>query len=482
MQKTLVLGIIILLIIPIFSLANNFTLRDSKIPLNSSNETTNLSINITLEPEFNGSSLPEENETNDTLPEIKPTLTNEPALIPTLTPNTTINLTPTLSPNKTLMPTASLTANITLNRTIPPGPKVRKYVYANGALIARINGDVNYIHQDPQKNNRLTTDIRGSPAEESKFLPFGQEIINTGIKYSFSGKEKDESKNYNFLARNYDPNIGRFLTTDPAKFEANNYAYVTNNPLNFHDPDGRQTQSNKQDSLITSMPSDTLKVGQKTRMRGDSVVAVSRIDSLVIDYPNLLSEIKQGIAAYDSAMADSLPFAEAIADIDSVSWKATVPYDTTRTNLPDSSRAQLENSLYADSTRVVSLSSFFDGNSPDAVCREYAGLTLAIVGVLAERDSTLLDNFQVYNMGLHGEKEIHYTTPTNPDSIVRKRFGHAVIGVVSPSDTTIVTWGRTFSPAQMDTLYNRGNPGDPMWIRGGFKTSSPVWENINALY
>ncbi|MBT3577650.1 RHS repeat-associated core domain-containing protein [archaeon] len=481
MQKTLVLGVIILLIIPIFSLANTFTLKDSKVPLNISNETTNLSINITLEPEINETTIPEE---NDTLQEIKPTLTNEPEinLTPTLTPNVTINTTPTLSPNKTL-PTASLTANITINDTLLLDSPIKKYVYANGVLIARINGDINYVHQDVQRNNRLTTNEQGIPADKSKFLPFGQKVINTGIKYSFSGKEEDESKDYNFLARNYDPNLGRFLSTDPARVEDNFYAYVKNNPINYHDPDGRQTQSNQQDSLITSMPQDTLKVGEARGYdRNGNFVRVTRVDSLVLDFPNLVSEIKQGIAAFDSAIANGLPLAEAIADIDSVSWKATVPYDTTRTGLSGNARRQLENGLYADSTRVAQLSSFFDGTHPDAVCREFVGLTMATLQVIAERDSTSLANAQVLNLGLLGTKETHYTTPTNPDSVVTKRSGHALIQVITPSDTTFVTWGRTLAPAQLDSLYNRGNPGDPVWTRGGFDTSNPTWRNLNALY
>lgn len=465
-----------------FSFANDFTLKESKFPINLSNETLNFSINITLDPEINTTP-------TEIKPEIKPTLTNEPEinLIPTLTPNGTTNTTPinqTLNATKinNTLPTAALMANITLNKSLPITPGVRKYVYANGALIARINGDINYVHQDLQKNNRLTTNQEGNPADESKFLPFGQKVINTGIRYSFSGKEKDESENYNFIARNYDPNLGRFISTDPARVEANYYAYVNNNPLNYHDPDGRQTQSNKQDSLITSMPLDTLKVGQSTSWRGDSIVAVNRVDSLVLDFPNLVNEIKQGIAAFDSATTDSLSFAEAVADIDSVSWKATVPYDTTRTGLGRSARRQLENSLYADSTRVIPLSSFFDGTFPDAVCREYTGLTIATLRVLAERDTTLLDSIQVSNLGLIGTKETHYATPTNPDSIVRERFGHALLEIIAPSDTTLVTGGRTFAPAELDSIYNRGNPGDPVWIRGGFDTNNPTWKNLEALY
>ena len=39
--------------------------------------------------------------------------------------------------------------------------------------------------------------------------------------------------------RFYDPEVGRFITQDPAKQGLNWYSYCRNNPLRYTDPDGR---------------------------------------------------------------------------------------------------------------------------------------------------------------------------------------------------------------------------------------------------
>jgi RHS repeat-associated protein len=121
-------------------------------------------------------------------------------------------------------------------------PKITRHIYGlNNAHIADIKEDeVTYYHQDRIKSTRLATNEEGEVVGEFKSLPFGQEIINEKIRYSFAtGKELDSSGLYYFGARYYDPNLGRFTSVDPVK---NNhaYSYVNNNPMNFVDPDGRE--------------------------------------------------------------------------------------------------------------------------------------------------------------------------------------------------------------------------------------------------
>jgi hypothetical protein len=47
-----------------------------------------------------------------------------------------------------------------------------------------------------------------------------------------------------YRARYYDPNIGRFISEDPIRFEGgyNFYAYTLNNPVNWIDPSGLEIQ------------------------------------------------------------------------------------------------------------------------------------------------------------------------------------------------------------------------------------------------
>ena len=71
---------------------------------------------------------------------------------------------------------------------------------------------------------------------------FGEESNTSSlIPWRFSSKRLDpESGLYNFGRRYYDPQLGRWLTPDPAGYDegANLYAFVGNNPLTHSDPYG----------------------------------------------------------------------------------------------------------------------------------------------------------------------------------------------------------------------------------------------------
>jgi RHS repeat-associated protein len=62
-----------------------------------------------------------------------------------------------------------------------------------------------------------------------------------GNRYMFQGREYDEAtKLYNFRARWYDPETGRWLSKDPIGIAGglNQYIFIGNNPVNFRDPSG----------------------------------------------------------------------------------------------------------------------------------------------------------------------------------------------------------------------------------------------------
>ncbi|UKB80520.1 RHS repeat-associated core domain-containing protein [Chryseobacterium sp. MEBOG07] len=89
--------------------------------------------------------------------------------------------------------------------------------------------------------------------EETNYYPFGLKhegynngsyLSQYGIKntYKYNGKELQETGMYDYGARNYMPDLGRWGVIDPLSEKYQSFSpfnYTLNNPLNLIDPDGR---------------------------------------------------------------------------------------------------------------------------------------------------------------------------------------------------------------------------------------------------
>ena len=89
--------------------------------------------------------------------------------------------------------------------------------------------------------------------EENNYYPFGlkhegynsSSAGNQSYQYKYNGKELQETGMYDYGARFYMPDIGRWGVVDPLAEKSrrwNPYTYAFNNPLRFIDPDGRQNE------------------------------------------------------------------------------------------------------------------------------------------------------------------------------------------------------------------------------------------------
>ncbi|MGE5110967.1 MAG: RHS repeat domain-containing protein [Acidobacteriaceae bacterium] len=144
------------------------------------------------------------------------------------------------------------TAKDALVETDMAGTVQKSYVFFNSRRIARIEpgSSERYYFSDHLGTHGLITNSNGDmpPIEESDFYPYGGEIVVSGADsnhYKFTGKERDpESGLDNFGARFDASTLGRFISIDGGRGELqdpqtlNKYAYVTNNPLRYVDPDG----------------------------------------------------------------------------------------------------------------------------------------------------------------------------------------------------------------------------------------------------
>ncbi|CAH0220122.1 DUF6443 domain-containing protein [Chryseobacterium sp. Bi04] len=122
-----------------------------------------------------------------------------------------------------------------------------------------------YQYQDHLGNVRVSYGRNSTGALEitdsNDYYPFGMSHLNTGAaffgpstykNYKYNGKELQETGMYDYGARMYMPDLGRWGVVDPLAEEYRRYStynYTVNNPINFIDPDGRGVESTHTDKF-----------------------------------------------------------------------------------------------------------------------------------------------------------------------------------------------------------------------------------------
>jgi RHS repeat-associated protein len=121
------------------------------------------------------------------------------------------------------------------------------YVFGPGLdqpLKIRRGATVAAYHADGLGSIEAVTDLSTSAdLARYEYDAFGvvvSESTSFDNAYSYTGRERDQSGLYYYRSRYYLPEIGRFLSPDPAGLRGgiNAYAYVGSNPVNFIDPFG----------------------------------------------------------------------------------------------------------------------------------------------------------------------------------------------------------------------------------------------------
>jgi RHS repeat-associated protein len=101
-----------------------------------------------------------------------------------------------------------------------------------------------YVHDDRLGTPQLVTDSTQTPQWGTTYDPYGNTgTIISGIAQNlrYPGQYFDLETGFNYnLNRDYMPNLGRYLETDPIGLGGglNTYAYANGNPLGFTDPTG----------------------------------------------------------------------------------------------------------------------------------------------------------------------------------------------------------------------------------------------------
>uniref|UniRef100_A0A904MW34 Tox-SGS domain-containing protein n=1 Tax=Culex quinquefasciatus TaxID=7176 RepID=A0A904MW34_CULQU len=130
-------------------------------------------------------------------------------------------------------------------QTDKPIVTVTSYIRGPLGLIGFYRNNEYYsILQDHEGSTRLV--VKGGQVIAAyDYLPYGQLIrrFNSDpdghITYLYTGQEFDEETGlYNYHARLYDPDLGRFYQVDPQEQYPSPYKYAGNSPISLVDPDG----------------------------------------------------------------------------------------------------------------------------------------------------------------------------------------------------------------------------------------------------
>jgi RHS repeat-associated protein len=106
------------------------------------------------------------------------------------------------------------------------------------------SGVTSYFQTDDLRSTTSLSSTTGALAKSYTYDAFGTLTASTGTltnPFQFTSREFDSETGLNFYrARYYDPNVGRFISEDPIRFDGgfDFYVYVENNPVLYIDPMG----------------------------------------------------------------------------------------------------------------------------------------------------------------------------------------------------------------------------------------------------
>lgn len=143
-----------------------------------------------------------------------------------------------------------------ISETNGQGATIREYVWIDNVPIAFIDYvsspsvEMYYIHTDYLNTPRILTDNGGNTvwrwgsdafgvSEPEEDVDGDGTVVKLNLRYSGQYYDNESELHYNYY-RYYDPQLGRFITSDPIGLQGglNTYVYVLNNPIVYVDPLG----------------------------------------------------------------------------------------------------------------------------------------------------------------------------------------------------------------------------------------------------
>ncbi|AZB11678.1 RHS repeat-associated core domain-containing protein [Chryseobacterium sp. G0162] len=146
--------------------------------------------------------------------------------------------------------------------------------------------------------------------DSNDYYPLGMNHLNTGNaffgrdtyqNYKYNGKELQETGMYDYGARFYMPDLGRWGTVDPLAETSKRwspYTYAYNNPIRFIDPDGMQ---NKDIHLLGNLADKALE-----QLNANSSLAMTKDSNGKLDTARLSKSAYNKLSDTDKVLYDGI--------------------------------------------------------------------------------------------------------------------------------------------------------------------------------
>lgn len=197
------------------------------------------------------------------------------------------------------------------------------YSASDTAPVAVIDASGNPVFNHTDRlGSVIATSSGGATMGTFGYTPYGAPTQTiSGTSFGYAGYRYDpETALYHTATRSYDPNLGRFLQTDPISYAGgrNTYAYTAGNPINATDPEGTVENievraPNRETGLSLIYPGlQSAGVGRALRDGGETDIVVRGHKPKPAPTPEPLEDIPQAPAPDPQPMPTPMPAPEPV--------------------------------------------------------------------------------------------------------------------------------------------------------------------------